>query len=51
MADRVKRTWRGKTYTVKSTRPGKKRVTVRPYCRRKPRTFAERYHSNNDLPF
>jgi len=36
MADRAKLRYRGKTYSVKSKRPGKKRVRVRPYCRRKP---------------
>lgn len=42
MADRVKRSYRGRTYTVASQRPGKKRVRVKSYCRRKPKTVAER---------
>jgi len=42
VADRVKRSYRGRTYTVASTRPGKKRVHVTGYCRRKPKSVAER---------
>lgn len=34
MADRVKRRYRGRTYTAKSSRPGRKTVKVRAYCRR-----------------
>lgn len=36
MADRVKRTYRGRSYTAKSTRRGNKRVKVKAYCRRPP---------------
>lgn len=50
MADRTKRTYRGRTYYAKSTRPGKKRVKVKAHCRRKPKTFAQRF-ARNDLPF
>ena len=37
MAQRAKYTYRGRTYTRKSLRPGKRTVTVRAYCRRKAR--------------
>lgn len=36
MADRVKRSYRGKTYTTASKRPGRKTVPVKGYCRRPP---------------
>lgn len=42
MAQRVKRTYRGRTYTVKSKRPGKRTVRVKPYCRRKPEALWRR---------
>lgn len=45
MADRVKRSYRGRTYTVASSRPGKKRVHVKSYCRRKPKTLGERLNA------
>jgi hypothetical protein len=47
MADRVKRSYRGKTYYVKSKRPGKKVQWVRGYCRRKIKTL----RGNHGMPF
>jgi hypothetical protein len=41
MADRVRRTYRGQSYTAKSSRPGHKRVHVKGHCRRKA-TVADR---------
>jgi hypothetical protein len=51
MAERVKRTWRGQTYYVKSSRPGKKRVRVKGHCRRKPKSMAARFFGSSDMPF
>ena len=48
MADRVKRSYRGRSYTVASARPGKKRVHVKGYCRRKPKSIAERISLSYD---
>lgn len=36
MADRVKRSYRGRSYTVASKRPGRKTVAVKGYCRKPP---------------
>jgi hypothetical protein len=42
MAQRVKGTYRGRTYSRASKRPGKRTVKVRGYCRRGRQSFDQR---------
>lgn len=55
MADRVKRTYRGRTYYAKSSRPGKKSQRVKSHCRRPSGTVMGRIlaklRDDRDMPF
>lgn len=48
MAARAKYTWRGRTYTRASKRPGKRTVWVKGYCRRK---ATSRFNRKSSIPF
>lgn len=48
MAQRAKGTYRGKKYTRKSLRPGKRTVKVRAYCRSK---HIPAFLRRSDTPF